>query len=211
MDATTKRRTPGKTNPPRTPKALDLPCSAEQMAEIIAALRTLAAVTDVSAERAGVRELALQIDQRLGPINGRFTMVDDGQQLLRRSLDDSERPLATLMGATLDLLLSIQLGAAPADGGTKLRTLAGELETQAKAPGALLQDGKVNGGRGAKPTDLKNLDVASRDLHVSRSWLQTRIERDKLPTHRPGGKHGTGPHQVSMAEAAVLAGPRRAE
>jgi len=76
---------------------------------------------------------------------------------------------------------------------------------------ALLQDSEVNGDRGGKPTDRKNLDVASRALHVSRSWLQTRIENNKLTTYRPGGKNGTGPHIVSLAEAAALVGPHRLE
>lgn len=117
-----------KNTPKTTRKARDLSCSPEEMAEILAGLRTLAAAADASAEREDVRKLALRIEERLGPINGRFAMEEVGDEILRRTLDDDELPLAAVMMATMDMLLAIQLGSTPADCGEKLRTLADSLD-----------------------------------------------------------------------------------
>ncbi|MBN1395505.1 MAG: hypothetical protein JW959_10815 [Pirellulales bacterium] len=164
-----------------------------------------------SGDKAAIEAAFQKLEERVGSVKAiqeffaglesRAPMGADGivywlEAECKRSTIYSLRVTLTMMAEDPQLsLLKRWLEERPAEAGT---VPMGEEEKE----GVAARDSR------AVPSDLKTLDVASRTLGVSRSWLQARITDGLLTTHRRGGK---GPHLVSMVEADALARPRRPE
>ena len=170
-----------------------LPCSPEEMEKILADLRTLAMTVDVSPTGRHVRELALSVEESLGPVNGKWLYgADYGSEDLTvrpRTLSADEQRLEAIILTILDVVLKIRLGSAPADCSTKLSELA---EALARLnTGGEKHDGiapiKVKGLWSCKSLSLlRDLDAdkkkegikCTRDQYKNcRDWLKRRHKR----------------------------------